>query len=96
MKVDEIGRRPSGPSRGMFFLRSAAAFALSAFLVLALSFAIVWPLWSLATHDRRAYTVAAALAAALALARGIVRARARAGARSSARRRSSRARRPAA
>jgi Ca2+/H+ antiporter len=41
---------------------------LLAAIVLALSFAAAWPLWSLATKDARAYTIAVAVAAALAFA----------------------------
>ena len=46
--------------------RSLASFASAALLVLALSFFIAWPLWSLATKERRAFTIAVGAGAVLA------------------------------
>jgi hypothetical protein len=70
-------------------MKALMSFAFSAVLVLALSFAIVWPLWSLATKDHQAYTVAAGAAFALAFAFLIARAVFRGYARDRMRRRSS-------
>jgi hypothetical protein len=63
-------------------------------LVLALSLAISWPLWRLATGDRRAYTIAVGVLVSLivlflACLAVVRRARARAAARRSAARRRS-------
>lgn len=44
--------------------RSLASFAAWALFVLALSFAIVWPLWSLATKARGVFNIAALAVAA--------------------------------
>jgi hypothetical protein len=51
-----------------------ASLAAAAALVLALTLAIVWPIWSLANGNRRAFTIAVAAALALALAFAIARA----------------------
>lgn len=56
------------PSRVLSFLGSIL-------LVLALSVAIVWPLWMLATSDRRAYTIAFGLLVAAAVVALFVRGR---------------------
>ncbi len=45
-------------------LAGARAFIFSAALVLALSFAIAWPIWLFATSCSRCYTIAVAGAAA--------------------------------
>lgn len=75
--------------RASSFLRGTGSLAAAAAIVLGLSFAIVWPLWSLATGDRKAYTLAmgavAALAALAATGR-VLLARRRAAARVRARR----------
>jgi hypothetical protein len=44
------------------------SFLLLACLVLALSFAIAWPIWIFATKAKGAYSLAAALAAAILIA----------------------------
>lgn len=55
-------------------LAGARGFALSAALVLALSFAIAWPLWLFATSCGRCYTAAAAAVAVLLVALSTARA----------------------
>ena len=55
-------------------LRAAASIMAQAALVLSLSLAIVWPLWRLATTDRRAYTVVVGASACLSLLALIARA----------------------
>jgi hypothetical protein len=70
-------------------MKALISFASSAVLVLALSFAIVWPLWSLATKDRLAYTAAVGAAFALAFVLLIARAVRRGYTRERMRRRSS-------
>jgi hypothetical protein len=55
---------PRGRKEGSAFIRGFLAFLLSAFLIAAGSAALVWPLWALATRQRRAF---AALAAFLVL-----------------------------
>jgi hypothetical protein len=47
-------------------LRSLASFASAVLLVLALSFFIAWPLWSLAVKERRVFTIAVGACAVLA------------------------------
>jgi hypothetical protein len=59
MSKDASGRSP---------WRSLASFAAAALFVLALSFAIVWPLWSLATKERGAFNLAVLAVAALIVA----------------------------
>ena len=68
------------------FFRALASFASWAFLVLAIAFAIVWPLWSLATKDRQAYTITIGAAVFLVVTFFIARA--------ARRRSSSKSRRP--
>jgi hypothetical protein len=41
-------------------LTALGSFAFSSALVLALSFAVAWPLWSLATREKSAFTMAVA------------------------------------
>jgi hypothetical protein len=92
MRGDHIGKplSPRGSAAVPPFLRKLASLASAAILVLALSFAIVWPLWSLATKERRAYTIAILASLGLALAFAAARSIARVLA---ARRRRARARR---
>jgi hypothetical protein len=52
--------------RSFTALNRSGAFAISLALVLAISFAIAWPLWSFATGNRLAYTLASAAAVAVA------------------------------
>ena len=60
-------------SGGKSPLKSLGSFAFSAILVLALSFFIAWPIWSLATKERGAFTVAVGAAAVLAVAFFVLR-----------------------
>jgi hypothetical protein len=73
MTLEKPARRPRLQALG-----SAGALAA---IVLGIALAISWPLWSLATGNRRAFTLAVGASAALSLAWLLARAAARRSAR---------------
>jgi hypothetical protein len=86
MEGDMIDPRPSPrrEGRALKVIRALASLGLAVLVVLSLSLAIAWPLWSLATANRRAYTIALALLAvasaiAWSIRAGLRAARARSG-----------------
>ena len=54
--------------------RRFLSFIVSAFLVLVLSFAVAWPMWALATRERRTFTIGTLVLIGLVLVSFVVRA----------------------